>query len=98
MAEIGQEEVARIAELARLRLDEDESARMGRELGAILAYVRQLEAVDVSGVPPTAHGELEGMALRADEPRASLERERVLAAAPEADGGAFAVPAFVDEG
>jgi aspartyl-tRNA(Asn)/glutamyl-tRNA(Gln) amidotransferase subunit C len=98
MDEVGKAEVERIAELAQLALEEGELARMGRELGAILAYVRQLEAVDVGDVPPTAHGELEGMLLRADEPRPSLDRDLVLAQAPRSEAGAFAVPAFVDEG
>ena len=53
------EEVRRIAGLAHLALSPEEAARMTRELGSILTYVRQLEAIDVTGVPPTAHVQIE---------------------------------------
>lgn len=91
-------EVKRIADLAHLHLEPDEAERMTRELGKILAFVKQLEEVDVTGVAPTAHVLLEGQALRADEPHAGLDRERALAEAPKTSQGGFAVPSFVDEG
>lgn len=49
------DDVRRIARLAHLPVSDEEVARFTRELGEILAYVRQLEEVDVSAVPPTAH-------------------------------------------
>jgi aspartyl-tRNA(Asn)/glutamyl-tRNA(Gln) amidotransferase subunit C len=55
-APISVEEVKAIARLANLELDADEEARMARELGKILAYVRQLTEVDVSQVEPTMGG------------------------------------------
>jgi aspartyl-tRNA(Asn)/glutamyl-tRNA(Gln) amidotransferase subunit C len=92
------EDVLRIARLANLDLDEDDAARMTRDLGAILAYVRQLEEVDVRDVEPTAHVELEQLPLRADETRESLPRDLALREAPKVSQDGFAVPAFVDEG
>lgn len=98
MAEIAEAEVLRIAELAHLDLNEREVAKMSRELGAILSYVAQLEAVDIEGVPPTAHVQVAAMPLRDDAPHASLRRSLVLAEAPRASEDGFAVPSFVDEG
>lgn len=92
------DEVLTIARLAHLDLAADEVDRMTRELGGILAYVKQLEEVDVTDVPPTAHVQLERLALRPDEPIASLPRDLALREAPRVADDGFAVPAFVDEG
>jgi aspartyl-tRNA(Asn)/glutamyl-tRNA(Gln) amidotransferase subunit C len=92
------EEVRRIAGLAHLALSPLETARMTRELGNILTYVRQLEAIDVTGIPPTAHVQLERLPLRADEVHRGLEHDQALAEAPRVAQDGFAVPAFVDEG
>src|SRR5262245_29237450 len=106
------EEVRRIAHLAHLDVSDEEVARLTRELGQILAYVKQLDEVDLEGVPPTAHAALENpftmggdppnpplrLALRPDEPETSLPREVALREAPRVAMEGFAVPAFVDEG
>ncbi len=92
------EEVRRIAGLAHLALSPEETERMTRELGDILAYVRQLEAIDVTGIPPTAHVQLDRLPLRPDEVHASLPHDLALAEAPRVSQDGFAVPAFVDEG
>lgn len=92
------EEVRRIAGLAHLALSPEETERMTRELGSILAYVRQLEAIDVTGIPPTAHVQLEKMPQRPDEIHESLPHDLALAEAPRVAQDGFAVPAFVDEG
>jgi aspartyl-tRNA(Asn)/glutamyl-tRNA(Gln) amidotransferase subunit C len=92
------DEVKKIAALAHLELTGDEAERMTRELARVLAYVRQLEEVDVSAVPPTAHVQIERLPLRADDPRASLAHELALREAPVVSQDGFAVPAFVEEG
>ena len=92
------EQAIAIARMAHLDLAPEELARLTRELGDILAYVRQLEEVDVTGVPPTAHVQLERLPLREDEPTPSLPRELALREAPRVSMEGFAVPAFVDEG
>lgn len=91
-------EMRRIAALAHLELSPDELARVTRDLGRILQYVAQLSELDVSGVPPTAHVQIERLPLRADVPHVSLPRELALREAPAVSQGGFAVPAFVDEG
>jgi aspartyl-tRNA(Asn)/glutamyl-tRNA(Gln) amidotransferase subunit C len=95
---ITKEEVLRIGSLAHLHLEPDEIERMTEELGDILAYVKQLEEVDVTEVPPTAHVQIERLTLRPDEPLPSLPRDLALRDAPAVSQDGFAVPAFVDEG
>ncbi len=92
------EEVRRIARLAHLDVSTDDVERLTRELGAILAYVKQLEELDLEGVPPTAHVQRGRLPLRSDEPEPSLPRDIALREAPRVVGEGFAVPGFVDEG
>ncbi|MBI5533222.1 MAG: Asp-tRNA(Asn)/Glu-tRNA(Gln) amidotransferase subunit GatC [Deltaproteobacteria bacterium] len=91
------EQVRHVARLARLSLDDDEVARMTKELGAILEYMARLDEADTSDVEPTAQVGTEALALRHDEPRVGLDREVVLGQGPSTSHDGFAVPAFVDE-
>lgn len=90
------EEVERVARLARLSPSAEESARLSRDLSAILAYFDQLAQVDTSEVPATANAVVQASAFRADEPIAGLTREDALAAAPSAHDGGFAVPRVLE--
>jgi aspartyl-tRNA(Asn)/glutamyl-tRNA(Gln) amidotransferase subunit C len=90
-------EVRNVAKLARLELRDDEIVRMAAELSAIVGYVRKLEELDTSDVPPTAHVRLARVALRADAPRPGLSHDDALAEAPRVAHDGFAVPAFVDD-
>ena len=85
------EDVRRVAELASLELTPEEEVRMLRDLNAILGHVAQLNELDTSSVQPMAQvseilGGQEANNLRADTPVPSLDRERVMACAPETDG------------
>ena len=94
---LGEDDVRRVAKLARLDLTDDEVRRMAPELSAIVGYVRKLEELDTKDVEPTAHVRLASTALRADEPRDGLSHEDALAEAPRVLQDGFAVPAFVDD-
>ena len=54
MSTIGPEDVAYVAQLARLALTEDEARAMARDLEQILGHVKSLDALDTEGVEPTA--------------------------------------------
>jgi aspartyl-tRNA(Asn)/glutamyl-tRNA(Gln) amidotransferase subunit C len=89
---IDREQVLHVARLARLELSDEEVERMSAELSTILDHIEKISELDLEGVPPTSHVVEVENALRADEPRPSWPREVVLAAAPEAVDGGFAVP------
>ena len=88
--------VRHIAALARLQVEAAEEERYVRELQAILAYVEELQVVDVSGIEPTSTV-IAGTppTLRPDEERASDVRGAVLEQAPDKDGDYFRVPRVV---
>jgi aspartyl-tRNA(Asn)/glutamyl-tRNA(Gln) amidotransferase subunit C len=89
---IDREQVLHVARLARLRLSDDEVARMQGELSTILDHIEKLNELDLEGVEPTSHVvELENV-LREDVPRPSLPREKALEQAPDAAAGGFRVP------
>jgi aspartyl-tRNA(Asn)/glutamyl-tRNA(Gln) amidotransferase subunit C len=90
-------EVEHVARLARLRLAPDELEKMRVQLSNILGHIDLLKEVDVSDVPPTAQVTDLLNILRADEVRASLPREDVLANAPDQQDGMFRVKAIFDE-
>ena len=93
---IDRDTVARVAHLARIRVSEAELAPLGQELNAILGWIEQLREVDVDGVAPmTAVTDL-GLPMREDAVTDGDIRERVLANAPDAREGFFAVPKVVE--
>jgi aspartyl-tRNA(Asn)/glutamyl-tRNA(Gln) amidotransferase subunit C len=97
MAEISRDEVAHVARLARLELTDDELDRFTGQLAGVLEHARDVEALDVEGVPPTAHPLPLRNVLRVDEIRPSLDRDEVLAAAPATEDGRFRVPPVLGE-
>jgi aspartyl-tRNA(Asn)/glutamyl-tRNA(Gln) amidotransferase subunit C len=88
--------VRRIAKLARIRVDDAEIATLQTELNAILGYVEQLNAVDVTGVEPLSGGAQMAMRLREDVVTDGNIAERILANAPDREGRFFAVPKVVE--
>ena len=89
-------DVEHVAQLARLALDDEELERLTTELGVILEHAAQVSALDTADVPPTAHPVALVNVLRPDEPAASLDRDEVLAMAPDAEDGRFRVPRILD--
>ena len=90
---IDREQVLHVARLARLRLSEEEVERFQRELSTILDHIETINEIEgIEEVEPTSHVvEVENV-LRADEPRPSWPRERVLEQAPDVAEGGFRVP------
>ena len=87
-------DVERIAALAHLELTEDEKQLFARQLADILAYAQQVQAIDTSGVPATAHVLTGHHREREDEPQPSLPVADAIANAPDPAPGAvlFRVP------
>ena len=90
-------DVERIASLAQLELTSDEKQLFRQQLADILSYAEQLQAVDTTGVPATAHVNASPRAAREDEPQPSLTIADAIANAPDgsADAGMFRVPRVI---
>ena len=86
-----------MAALAHLELTEAEVGTFTRQLGDILEYARQVQAIDTSGVPPTSHVLAGEPVERDDVAAACLDRDAALAAAPDAapEAGLFRVPRVI---
>jgi aspartyl-tRNA(Asn)/glutamyl-tRNA(Gln) amidotransferase subunit C len=97
MSSLSDDEVLRIAALARLALSEREQELFARQLAEILAYAEQIARVNTTGVTPTSHVQFEQSVLRDDEPRPSLPRDVALENATDADRavGLFKVPKVI---
>jgi aspartyl-tRNA(Asn)/glutamyl-tRNA(Gln) amidotransferase subunit C len=97
MAAISRDDVAHVARLARLLVTDEELDLFTGQLAAVLDHAADVESLQVDDVPPTFHPfELRNV-LRADERRATLDREEVLAAAPDTVAGRFRVPPILGE-
>jgi aspartyl-tRNA(Asn)/glutamyl-tRNA(Gln) amidotransferase subunit C len=88
--------VLHVAKLACLSLSDSEVDRFTSELGRIVSYIEQLDALDTRDVAPTATVAVDRAPERPDEVAPGVSREEVLAQAPEVEGEGFAVPAFVE--
>jgi aspartyl-tRNA(Asn)/glutamyl-tRNA(Gln) amidotransferase subunit C len=90
-------EVVRVADLARLRLSDGEIDAMQSQLSRILEHVSALQAVDVTGVEPTAQVTDLVNALRTDANWPSLDRAAAIRNSADTDLGMFRVKAVFEE-
>ena len=90
------EEVRYNARLARVGLSDDEVSRFQNQLSQILDYFERLQEVDTENVPPTAHTLAMHNVMRDDEPHPSIDKEEVLANAPQREDDLFRVRAILE--
>ncbi len=88
--------ILRVAELARLELDEAERDRFAKQFGDILGYVEQLSSLDTTDVEPAIYAVDVVNALRPDEPLEPLPREESMRNNPVDDDTYFRVPKVLD--
>lgn len=88
--------VLKIATLARIRVPEQELDHLAGELQGIVQWVEQLNQVDVSGVEPMTSVRPMALKRRPDVVTDGGIRDQILANAPEAVGGFFAVPKVLE--
>lgn len=91
------EDVQKVAHLARLALTEAEIDLYREQLLQVLDYVARLEALDVEGIPPTAHAVALQNVMRADEVRPSLPPEVALANARSTAAQQFLIQRVLDD-
>ncbi|MDZ4776599.1 MAG: Asp-tRNA(Asn)/Glu-tRNA(Gln) amidotransferase subunit GatC [Alphaproteobacteria bacterium] len=93
---IDENTVRRVAHLARLALPEDRLAPMAAEINTILAWIEQLNEVDVEGVEPMTSVVAAKLPLRDDVVTDGGDARKVLANAPKSEDGFFVVPKVVE--
>lgn len=92
---VSKEEVKKIAVLARLEFGDDEVEALAKDMSRILEFAESIQEIDTEGVAPTTHSVEITDVLRDDVVKESLDRETVLAQAPDADDECFGAPKIV---
>ena len=95
---ITRQDVAHVADLARLSLTDDELDAFTVQLAAILDHAADLDALDLADVSPTAHPLPLVNVFRDDVIGPTSDRDEVLAAAPSVEDSQFKVPPVLGEG
>lgn len=93
---VSTEQVRHIAKLARIAMSDEEIERLAPELNNILGWVEQLAEVNTDGVEPLTAVIDQKLRLRDDVVTEGNIRDEVLANAPEAQHGFFAVPKVIE--
>lgn len=93
---VDRETVLHMARLARIELPEADLDALAAELSGIIGWVEQLEEVDTANVEPMTAAVGAELRWRADEVTDGGIRDRVIANAPEAGNGMFAVPKVIE--
>jgi aspartyl-tRNA(Asn)/glutamyl-tRNA(Gln) amidotransferase subunit C len=97
MAAISREEVAHLARLARLAVNDTELDTFAGQLDVILQAVARVGEVAAADIPPTSHSVPLTNVLREDVVQPGLTQQEALSGAPDAADGRFRVPRILDE-
>src|SRR3954454_4786308 len=97
MPDISRDEVAPLADLARIDLSDAELDHLAPQLSVILDAIRSINEVAAEDVPPTSHALPMTNVFREDVVRPGLTAEEALSGAPEVDQQRFSVPRILGE-
>ncbi|WP_323776591.1 Asp-tRNA(Asn)/Glu-tRNA(Gln) amidotransferase subunit GatC [Leisingera sp.] len=93
---IDQSTAAKVAKLARIKVEDAALPALANEFNNILGFIEQLNEVDVEGIEPMTSVTPQRLKRRADEVTDGSQQDKVLANAPDAREGFFAVPKVVE--
>jgi aspartyl-tRNA(Asn)/glutamyl-tRNA(Gln) amidotransferase subunit C len=96
---ITEKEVRYVADLAHLRLTDEEVGRMAHDLDEILTHMDKLNEIDTSNVEPMAqvlYEAEETATLRGDQPRATMSNETALSNSALSGAGFYKVPRVIE--
>lgn len=94
---ISKEQVEHVANLARLKLTDEEQDQFTIQLNQILQFAEKLNELDTDQVKPTSHVLQMSNVFREDQVKPSLPHEKVFENAPNQHDGMFKVPAVFEE-
>lgn len=98
MPEISREKVQHLANLARLKLSDEELDAFAEQIDAVVANVSAVQAVDTEGVVPMSHPHSIATTMREDVTGTMLTPEQALDQAPAQEQQRFKVPRILGEG
>ena len=90
------DDVQRLARLARIAIDDDDSAAVLERLNAVLGLIDEMRAVDTTGIDPMSHAVDIAQRLRPDEVRETDQREPYQSVAPAVEKGLYLVPKVIE--
>jgi aspartyl-tRNA(Asn)/glutamyl-tRNA(Gln) amidotransferase subunit C len=93
---IDESTAARVAKLARIKVEPEALPALAQEFNTILGFIEQLGEVDIEGVEPMTSVTPQNLARRADVVADGDQQEAILKNAPDAREGFFAVPKVVE--
>jgi aspartyl-tRNA(Asn)/glutamyl-tRNA(Gln) amidotransferase subunit C len=93
---LSDDQIRRLARLARIALEGDEVAEVAGRLNRILGLVEEMQAVDTAGIEPMAHALELVQRLRPDEVTEPDRREPYQSVAPAVEGGLYLVPRVIE--
>ena len=97
MKRISSDEVKKVAQLARLELNESEINQHAEQLEKILEYIKQLEKISTDDIPCTTRAIEVVNVLRKDEKKNYANSEEILDLAPSRENKFFKVPKIINE-
>jgi aspartyl-tRNA(Asn)/glutamyl-tRNA(Gln) amidotransferase subunit C len=93
---LSDDQIRRIARLARIALEPQESGAVAERLNRVLALIDQMRAVDTTGIEPMSHALDLVQRLRPDEVTETSQRELFQKAAPAVEDGLYLVPKVIE--
>ena len=93
---LSDDQIRRIAQLARIAIGNEESAQVRDRLNRVLGLIDQLQAVDTTGIEPMSHALDVVQPLRPDAVTESDQRARFQSGAPAVEGGLYLVPKVIE--
>ena len=90
------QDIRKIANLARLHIDENEVEQYQHDLSRILEFVEQMNQVDVGDIEPMAHPQDLAQCLRNDQVTETDQRDKFQSIAPATQDGLYLVPKVIE--
>ena len=97
MSRISKEEVSKVAQLAKLKLNEEQIDNHATQIEKILDYINQLEKIDTTDVPCTTRAIEVVNVVRGDAIEKYKNRDEILGQAPSREDDYFKVPKIIKE-
>src|SRR6266571_2299275 len=90
------QEVQRIAELARIGINDAEARAVQAQLNNIFELIGQMQKINTDGIEPMTHAQGSALRLREDKVTEENQRQQLQSAAPQVEGGLYLVPRVIE--